>query len=68
MIKVAPIATWTDDDVADYVERHGLISNPLLADGYLSIGCEPCTAKPTGDDSRGGRWAGLGKTECGIQL
>lgn len=68
MIKVAPIATWTDDDVADYVEQHGLISNPLLADGYLSIGCEPCTAKPAGDDARGGRWAGLGKTECGIQL
>ena len=68
MIKVAPIATWTDDDVVDYVERHGLISNSLLAEGYLSIGCEPCTVKPTGDDARGGRWAGLGKTECGIQL
>ncbi len=68
MIKIAPIATWTDDDVADYVEAHGLISNPLLADGYLSIGCEPCTSKPTDDDARGGRWAGLGKTECGIQL
>ena len=68
MIKIAPIAGWTDDDVADYAEQHGLISNPLLADGYLSIGCEPCTAKPTGDDLRAGRWAGLGKTECGIQL
>lgn len=68
MIKVAPIATWTDDDVVDYVDQHGLISNPLLAEGYLSIGCEPCTVKPTGDDVRGGRWAGLGKTECGIQL
>lgn len=68
MIKVAPIATWSDDDVTDYVEQNGLISNPLLADGYLSIGCEPCTAKPSGDDPRSGRWVGLGKTECGIQL
>lgn len=68
MVKIAPIAGWTDDEVATYVERHGLIRNPLLDDGYPSIGCEPCTSRPTGDDPRSGRWAGLGKTECGIQL
>lgn len=69
MVKIAPIATWSDDQVTAYVEDHGLISNPLLADGYPSIGCEPCTSRPrAGADSRSGRWAGTGKTECGIQL
>lgn len=69
LVKIAPIAAWSDDQVTAYVERHGLISNPLLADGYPSIGCEPCTSRPlAGADSRSGRWAGTGKTECGIQL
>jgi phosphoadenosine phosphosulfate reductase len=69
MIKLAPIAAWSDDQVAAYIDEHGLISNPLLADGYPSIGCEPCTSRPTdGEDPRSGRWAGMGKTECGIQL
>jgi phosphoadenosine phosphosulfate reductase len=69
MIKVAPIASWTDEQVEAYIAEHSLITNPLLADGYPSIGCEPCTSRPTGDgDPRSGRWAGLGKTECGIQL
>ncbi|MFL6026332.1 MAG: phosphoadenylyl-sulfate reductase [Friedmanniella sp.] len=68
IIKVAPIATWSDADVADYIERHGLMVNPLLDDGYSSIGCEPCTLPSSGPDARAGRWAGLGKTECGIHL
>ena len=68
LIKVAPIATWTDDDVRRYVELNSLMINPLLEDGYASIGCEPCTVKPTGRDARAGRWAGLAKTECGIHL
>jgi len=69
MVKIAPIASWSDDAVAAYAEEHGLISNPLLADGYPSIGCEPCTSRPVaGADARSGRWAGTGKTECGIQL
>ena len=68
LIKVAPIATWTDTDVADYIERNGLMVNPLLDDGYASIGCEPCTVRSSGDDARGGRWAGRAKTECGIHL
>ena len=46
----------------------GLIVNPLLEDGYPSIGCEPCTRRADADDPRAGRWAGLGKTECGIHL
>ena len=68
LVKVAPIAGWSDDDVARYIELNGLMVNPLLEDGYGSIGCEPCTRKPTGPDARSGRWAGLAKTECGIHL
>ena len=68
LIKVAPIATWTDDDLMRYVELNNLMINPLLEEGYTSIGCEPCTIKPIGTDSRSGRWAGLAKTECGIHL
>ena len=68
LVKVSPIATWTDDDVAAYVEENSLMVNPLLEDGYPSIGCEPCTVRATGPDARAGRWAGLGKTECGIHL
>ena len=68
IIKIAPIATWSDDDVADYIERNSLMVNPLLEDGYPSIGCEPCTSRASADHPRGGRWAGLAKTECGIHL
>ena len=68
LVKVAPIATWTDDDVADYIERNSLMVNPLLDDGYSSVGCAPCTARSVGGDARSGRWAGLAKTECGIHL
>ena len=67
-MKVAPIAGWTADDVARYIELNSLMINPLLEDGYPSIGCEPCTLKASGDDVRAGRWAGLAKTECGIHL
>jgi len=68
LLKVAPIASWTDADVAGYIERNGLMVNPLLDDGYSSVGCEPCTVRSTGGDARAGRWAGLAKTECGIHL
>jgi phosphoadenosine phosphosulfate reductase len=68
LIKVSPIATWSDADVADYIEQNSLMVNPLLDDGYLSIGCAPCTARPLPGDPRSGRWAGLAKTECGIHL
>jgi phosphoadenosine phosphosulfate reductase len=68
LIKIAPIARWSDDDVTDYIERFGLMVNPLLEDGYTSIGCEPCTQRADAGDPRSGRWAGIGKTECGIHL
>jgi phosphoadenosine phosphosulfate reductase len=67
LVKVNPIVGWTDDDVDDYIEKHGILVNPLVDDGYPSIGCAPCTRKPApGEDPRSGRWAGRNKTECGL--
>ena len=67
LIKVNPIATWTDADVAYYIEANDVPRNPLLDRGYLSIGCEPCTTLPSDpDDPRSGRWNGQDKTECGL--
>ena len=66
-VKVNPIARWTQHDVDDYVAEHGVLVNPLLQDGYASVGCAPCTRRvAAGDDTRAGRWAGRNKTECGI--
>jgi phosphoadenosine phosphosulfate reductase len=62
-VKIHPLAAWTDDDVARYVADNNVIVNPLLYDGYESVGCRPCTQRGAG---RGGRWAGHAKTECGI--
>jgi phosphoadenosine phosphosulfate reductase len=68
-IRINPLAHWTTADQAAYMRASGLRENPLVAFGYLSIGCFPCTepVKP-GDDPRSGRWAGQAKTECGIHL
>ena len=68
-VKINPLAGWSLDRVEAAFEARGLPQHPLLADGYLSVGCEPCT-KPTapGTDLRSGRWAGLAKSECGIHL
>lgn len=68
LVKLAPIAGWTDAEVDAYLAEHpDVILNPLLQMGYPSIGCWPCTAPVTdGDDPRAGRWAGRAKTECGI--
>ncbi|MDQ2727388.1 MAG: phosphoadenosine phosphosulfate reductase family protein [Actinomycetota bacterium] len=67
LVKVNPIATWSDGDVAGYIANHDVPVNPLLSRGYLSIGCRPCTRPVTdGDDPRSGRWAGQDKTECGL--
>jgi phosphoadenosine phosphosulfate reductase len=63
LVKVNPLAAWTQDDVDRYVKDNGLLSNPLLQDGYGSIGCAPCTRRGEG---RSGRWTGSGKVECGI--
>ena len=67
LVKVNPIATWSDLDVSGYIRDHDVPVNPLVERGYLSIGCWPCT-KPVapGEDPRSGRWAGIDKTECGI--
>jgi phosphoadenosine phosphosulfate reductase len=66
-VKIAPIARWSQEDVEAYAARYGVLTNPLLTDGYASVGCAPCTRRvPAGEDARAGRWAGLGKTECGI--
>jgi phosphoadenosine phosphosulfate reductase len=67
LVKINPIAPWTDDEFNGYIAEHGILENPLVSEGYLSIGCAPCTAKPLpGQDARSGRWAGLNKTECGL--
>ncbi len=66
-VKVSPLARWSDDDVQRYIEDNGVLVNPLVYDGYPSIGCAPCTRRVApGDDPRSGRWAGTNKTECGI--
>lgn len=67
LVKVNPLAAWTDEDMQAYIDAHGVLVNPLVQEGYPSIGCAPCTAKPSsGSDPRSGRWQGLGKTECGL--
>jgi phosphoadenosine phosphosulfate reductase len=69
MVKVNPILEWTQDDVDGYIAEHGVLVNPLVYDGYPSIGCRTCTARVApGADPRSGRWAGTAKTECGIHL
>lgn len=67
LVKVNPLATWTDDDVDSYLADHDLPVHPLVPQGYRSIGCAP-TTRPTaeGEDPRAGRWSGTGKTECGL--
>jgi len=66
-VKISPIARWTQDDVDAYVAEHGVLTNPLLMDGYASVGCAPCTRRVLeGEDARAGRWAGRAKTECGL--
>lgn len=68
-VRINPLASWAPADLADYMQAHELRENPLVAYGYLSIGCFPCT-RPVeqGQDARSGRWAGQAKTECGIHL
>ncbi len=67
MVTIHPIATWTGRQVQAYLDAHHILVNPLQDEGYLSIGCAPCTrAVAAGEDPRAGRWAGTSKTECGI--
>lgn len=66
-IKVNPLAGWSAERIEAAFRDRGLPRHPLFADGYRSIGCEPCTRRVRpGEDARAGRWAGLAKTECGI--
>jgi phosphoadenosine phosphosulfate reductase len=67
MVKLNPIAAWTQDDVDRYIAENGILVNPLLSDGYGSVGCAPCTRRiAPGEDARAGRWAGTNKVECGL--
>jgi phosphoadenosine phosphosulfate reductase len=67
LVKINPLAPWTDEDIQNYIDANDVLVNPLVFEGYPSIGCAPCTAKPVeGADPRSGRWAGLSKTECGL--
>ncbi|WP_347346142.1 phosphoadenylyl-sulfate reductase [Microbacterium sp.] len=69
LVKVNPVAAWTFDDLLGYAGAHAVPVNLLIAHGYPSIGCEPCTRPVApGEDPRAGRWAGLSKTECGLHL
>jgi phosphoadenosine phosphosulfate reductase len=67
LVKINPLAAWSDEDMQAYIDANDVLVNPLVFEGYPSIGCAPCTAKPVeGADPRSGRWAGLSKTECGL--
>jgi phosphoadenosine phosphosulfate reductase len=67
--KVAPLADWTTRDVYQYMQKFGIPEMSLYDQGYTSIGCAPCTAKPLDpNDPRSGRWAGQNKIECGIHI
>ncbi len=68
-VKVNPLATWSSAELKAYIADNDLPAHPLVAEGYPSIGCVPCTSKvKPGEDERAGRWRGLGKVECGIHL
>jgi len=67
LVKINPIAPWSDEEFRRYIDEHQVLENLLVAEGYLSIGCAPCTAKvAVGADPRSGRWAGQNKVECGL--
>ena len=69
LVKVNPLATWTDEDVASYLADHELPVHPLIPRGYQSIGCAPTTRPVTlGESPRAGRWSGLDKSECGLHV
>jgi phosphoadenosine phosphosulfate reductase len=69
IVKIAPLAAWTEDDVWSYVAEHDVPVNTLHFDGYPSIGCTHCTRRvAAGESLRAGRWAGFEKLECGIHV
>ncbi|MDQ1633316.1 MAG: phosphoadenosine phosphosulfate reductase [Frankiaceae bacterium] len=64
-VKVNPLVAWSDEQIEAYIAENGVLMNPLLSEGYGSVGCEPCTLKGLG---RSGRWANQNKTECGLHV
>jgi phosphoadenosine phosphosulfate reductase len=69
LVKINPLAAWSDADVERYAEERSLPRHPLWEKGYLSVGCRPCTDPVTDKQApRTGRWSGTGKTECGLHL
>jgi phosphoadenosine phosphosulfate reductase len=69
VVKISPLALWSDADVEEYALENNIPHNPLIDDGYASIGCVPCTRRvKRGEDPRSGRWAGFNKTECGLHI
>lgn len=67
LLKIHPMLKWTGREAWEYIEKHRLPVHPLLPEGFLSIGCAPCTRPVSaGEDERAGRWAGTDKTECGL--
>ena len=68
-LKINPLANWSKAELDAYVTNYGLPAHPLVAQGYPSIGCSPCTTKVApGEDPRSGRWKGWDKVECGIHI
>jgi phosphoadenosine phosphosulfate reductase len=66
-VKIHPLATMSGDEASAYMAKYSIPEHPLKAKRYLSIGCWPCTQPVAdGEDERSGRWAGKGKTECGL--
>ena len=68
LIKLSPLAFWSEHEIWGYIHEHQVPYNALLDQGYRSVGCHTCTLSMTGDDPRSGRWPGFNKTECGLHL
>ncbi len=68
-LRIHPMLNWTKKEVWEYIDRHQLPAHPLFSNGYLSVGCAPCTRPVfSGQDERAGRWAGQDKAECGLHI
>ncbi len=69
LVKINPLATWTDDALHARIDENDILVNPFVYEGYPSIGCAPCTARVAeGENPRSGRWQRLPKTECGLHV
>ncbi len=66
LVKINPLAFWSDRQVWTYIHTYQVLYNPLLDQGYPSIGCVPCTRPASASNPRAGRWVGFAKTECGL--